>query len=273
MEQHGSRHRSGTAACPKSASKSELLPCRKPAGPGAGTACPEPTGADVPSLSLGWDRVCPQATAGWGVRDTQTGVGSPGRRREDEEARAEREESPHGVSALRLAAPTIYSAQKTPSFKPAKNNCAGARARKGNRGHGGGPGRVSPPQSRAASASGNYLPELEDVFSPRETLINRSLESSVLPGRPRGSQRHGQRCAESSLPARAPPALGSGRAGAFAKKGNTGSSGKEQGNDRISLRQILTKVQSIRLRNEPLRPVVASTAVDITRYSLSGAGK
>lgn len=56
--------------------------------------------------------------------------------------------------------------------------------------------------------------------------------------------------------------------GSVCQKGNTGSSGKEQGNDRVSLRQILTKVQSVRLRNEPLRPVLASTAANITSHTV-----
>lgn len=75
MEQHGSGERSGSTACPRSVSRSELLPCQKPVGPGVRTVCPEHT--DVPSVSLGWDGVCPQATAGWGVRDAHRG-GQPG---------------------------------------------------------------------------------------------------------------------------------------------------------------------------------------------------
>lgn len=90
------------------------------------------------------------------------------------------------------------------ALNPLKNNSARAQAQKGDRGHCGQPGRVSLLETRAASASGNYLRGLEDVFSLRPMLINRSLESGVLPGCPGALWQHGQRFAESFLPARAP---------------------------------------------------------------------
>lgn len=139
-----------------------------------------------------------------GVSGTHTGVGSPGRCREDGETSAEREESLHGVSALHLAVPTISQQRKHRALNPLKTNSARAQAQKGDRGHCRQPGRVSLLETRAASASGNYLRGLEDVFSLRPMLINRSLESGVLPGRPGALWQHGQRFAESFLPARAP---------------------------------------------------------------------
>lgn len=46
----------------------------------------------------------------------------------------------------------------------------------------------------------------------------------------------------------------------------------EQGNHRTSRRQIQSKVQSIKLGNEPLRPAAASAAAGMTGHHPSRAG-
>lgn len=82
MEQHGAGEGSGSAACPRSVARSELLPCRKPVGPGVRTVCPEYT--DVPSVSLGWEgglspshsgMGCQGCTQGWAARDSAGRMG------------------------------------------------------------------------------------------------------------------------------------------------------------------------------------------------------
>lgn len=212
----------------------------------------EPAGAGVPSLSLGTGLSPPRSGTG---RQGRTGVGSPGGWGDTSRAGGE---PPRRVCTA-SGSTHVSQSRKHRDLNLLKNNSARAQARNGNRGHRGRLGRDSLLETW-------LLLHQKIIFFL--SFITTFLFCYTFKARPGARSCPGLWLRLAQLP---PARLRMRRS--VCQKGNTGSSGKEQGNDRISLRQILTKVQSIRLRNEPLCPVMASTAADITSYSLTGAGK
>lgn len=205
-----------------------LLIWAPPSAPasGAGSGNRLPQAREFPGLMLPhcpWGGVCPQAQ-GRGVRGAHGGSGGG----ENRETSAEGQESPHSPSELLWA-------KKTRSLNPLKHSSELGKATTGIA------GRACPLQT--------WLLLPQETISVGWEMFSACLSASSIRGRLEpGACRAWQGRAE------LPPAP------APATQGNTGSGGKERGNGRTSLGQGVTKVQSIRLGNEPLGPLEAGTA-------------